>query len=87
MRTFVAILFGGVFGALSFAVLYVPLDSTLTKFFEMNSVPQGMGHNIVNVILVDFRGLDTLGEISVLAIAAFAAWGLIRSRSPKNINL
>jgi len=61
MRTFVSILFGVVFSALSFAVLNVPFDSTLTNFFEMNSVPQGMGHNIVNVILVDFRGLDTLG--------------------------
>jgi len=37
------------------------------------------GHNVVNVILVDFRGLDTLGEITVLAVAALAAYAVIAS--------
>jgi multicomponent Na+:H+ antiporter subunit A len=37
------------------------------------------GHNVVNVILVDFRGFDTLGEIAVLAIAAVGALALFRA--------
>ena len=43
------------------------------------SVPEGHGKNVVNVILVDFRGFDTLGEISVLAAAAIGAVALARA--------
>jgi multicomponent K+:H+ antiporter subunit A len=39
-------------------------------YFIVNSVPQGGGTNVVNVILVDFRGFDTYGEITVIGIAA-----------------
>lgn len=42
------------------------------------SVPDGHGQNVVNVILVDFRGLDTLGEITVLAVASIGAVALAR---------
>jgi multicomponent Na+:H+ antiporter subunit A len=49
------------------------LDPYLTAFFEAESVPAAYGHNIVNVILVDFRGFDTLGEIAVVVIAGVAA--------------
>jgi multicomponent Na+:H+ antiporter subunit A len=41
--------------------------------------PDGHGKNIVNVILVDFRGLDTLGEITVLGVAAVGAVALARA--------
>ncbi|WP_423751357.1 hydrogen gas-evolving membrane-bound hydrogenase subunit E [Salinirarus marinus] len=44
-------------------------------------VDYGGGGNVVNVILVDFRGFDTLGEISVVAMAAIAVLTLIRMRS------
>ena len=44
------------------------------------SVPEAKGRNVVNVILVDFRALDTLGEITVLAIAALGVFALIRLR-------
>ncbi|MEZ4674654.1 MAG: hydrogen gas-evolving membrane-bound hydrogenase subunit E [Caldilineaceae bacterium] len=37
------------------------------------------GANIVNVILVDFRGFDTMGEITVLAIAAVSGYALLRA--------
>ncbi len=40
----------------------------------------GGGKNVVNVILVDFRGFDTLGEITVLGIAAMGVWTLVRRR-------
>jgi multicomponent Na+:H+ antiporter subunit A len=43
------------------------------------SVPEGHGRNVVNVILVDFRGFDTLGEIMVLAVAAIGAVALARA--------
>jgi multicomponent Na+:H+ antiporter subunit A len=42
------------------------------------SVPDGHGRNVVNVILVDFRGFDTLGEITVLGIASIGAVALAR---------
>lgn len=55
-----------------------PLDRSLTAFFEANSYVAAHGRNIVNVILVDFRSFDTLGEIIVVVLAAWAAVTLIR---------
>lgn len=46
-----------------------PLDTSLSDFFTTRSLPEAYGRNVVNVILVDFRAVDTLGEISVVAIA------------------
>ncbi|MGR9049290.1 Na+/H+ antiporter subunit A [Halobacillus faecis] len=75
------------FGAL---MTMVAISSHSSKFFESisdyftdNSYKLGGGDNIVNVILVDFRGLDTLFEIVVLGIAAMAIYGLIRLRKNK----
>ncbi|MEE4362547.1 MAG: hydrogen gas-evolving membrane-bound hydrogenase subunit E [Desulfotignum sp.] len=59
-------------------VLQVPLDRSLTAFFENHAYIAAHGRNIVNVILVDFRSLDTLGEICVVVLAAWAAVTLIR---------
>jgi multicomponent Na+:H+ antiporter subunit A len=42
------------------------------------SWPEAFGRNIVNVILVDFRALDTFGEIAVVVIAALSAYALLR---------
>ena len=53
-------------------------DGRLGRFFGENSVPIAHGHNVVNVILVDFRGLDTLGEISVVMAAGIAVLALLR---------
>jgi multicomponent Na+:H+ antiporter subunit A len=53
-------------------------ESQLAYFFAHNSLPLANGRNIVNTILVDFRGIDTLGEISVLSIAAIGVYTLIR---------
>ncbi|MGF1614814.1 MAG: monovalent cation/H+ antiporter subunit A [Gammaproteobacteria bacterium] len=69
-------------GALTWAVLTRPYDS-IAGYFLANSVPGGGGSNVVNVILVDFRGFDTLGEITVLAIAAVGIYALLdRLRLP-----
>jgi len=74
----VALLCGLGVTALLAAVIGNPLDPRLSDFFNANSVPIAHGHNIVNVILVDFRGLDTLGEISVVMTAGIAVLALIR---------
>jgi len=61
---------------LTWAVLTRPYESIADWFID-NSVPGGGGTNVVNVILVDFRGFDTLGEISVLAIAAIGIYMML----------
>ena len=60
------------------AVLASPFDPRVGEWFGEQSVPGGYGRNVVNVVLVDFRALDTLGEIAVLAIAAFSVLALLR---------
>ncbi|MBB4821944.1 multicomponent K+:H+ antiporter subunit A [Pseudomonas alcaligenes] len=67
---------GGVVGLLTYGVLTRPYQ-TIADFFLENAVSGGGGHNAVNVILVDFRGFDTLGEITVLAIAAVGVHALL----------
>ncbi|MDN3557302.1 monovalent cation/H+ antiporter subunit A [Halomonas maura] len=62
--------------SLNYAVLTRGTPS-ISGFFLDNSVPGGGGHNVVNVILVDFRGFDTLGEITVLALAGLAIFKLL----------
>jgi multicomponent K+:H+ antiporter subunit A len=62
--------------ALTYAMLTRPV-STISGYHLANSVPGGGGTNVVNVILVDFRGFDTLGEIAVLAMAALGLHALL----------
>ncbi|MGD9072983.1 MAG: DUF4040 domain-containing protein, partial [Desulfobacterales bacterium] len=69
---------GMVISVLILAVNQHELDRFVTDFFEANSYIAAYGRNIVNVILVDFRSLDTLGEITVVAIAGLAGYALIR---------
>jgi multicomponent K+:H+ antiporter subunit A len=64
--------------ALTWAILTRPYES-IAGFFLENSVPGGGGHNVVNVILVDFRGFDTLGEITVLALAGLAIYAMLEN--------
>jgi multicomponent K+:H+ antiporter subunit A len=76
MDLLVSALIGCVIGTICFAMLTTPLD-TISDFFLENSKTGGGGTNVVNVILVDFRGFDTLGEITVLGIAALGIVKLI----------
>jgi multicomponent K+:H+ antiporter subunit A len=77
LRDFILAVGSGLMVAmLAFAVLTRPYDS-ISGFFLENSKPGGGGTNVVNVILVDFRGFDTLGEIVVLAIAAVGILALL----------
>lgn len=73
----VAILFGlGVTTAL-LLVTSLPLPGDVAAWYLAKSQPYGHGNNVVNVILVDFRAYDTLGEILVVALAALAAAPLL----------
>lgn len=72
---------GAAFGLLLLKVTQLPFDDTLSKFYEAHSLALAHGRNIVNVIIVDFRGLDTLGEISVVMVAGLAILALIRVRA------
>lgn len=72
---------GGIVGAINFAILTRPFAS-ISDFFIEQAVPGGGGSNVVNVILVDFRGFDTLGEITVLAIAAAGIHKLLNNLRP-----
>jgi multicomponent Na+:H+ antiporter subunit A len=71
---------GAVMAGLVLAVHAEPLRSRLAPFFRESSLVLAKGRNVVNVILVDFRGLDTLGEITVLGVAALGVWSLVRLR-------
>jgi multicomponent K+:H+ antiporter subunit A len=71
-----ALVAGALSAGLTWAVLIRPYDS-ISGWFIDNSVPGGGGTNVVNVILVDFRGFDTLGEITVLAIAAIGIYMML----------
>ena len=71
---------GAGFGLLLMRVTQVPFDETLTTFFKTYSYVVAHGRNVVNVIIVDFRGLDTLGEIAVVMVAGLAILALIRVR-------
>ncbi|MFZ5541578.1 MAG: hydrogen gas-evolving membrane-bound hydrogenase subunit E, partial [Pseudomonadota bacterium] len=63
------------------AVLERPVDS-IAPYFLQRAAPEGGGTNVVNVILVDFRGFDTLGEITVLGIAGLVIYALLRGFVP-----
>lgn len=73
----VAVGVGGVMATLAYAMMTRDLE-TISTYFTANSKTGGGGTNIVNVILVDFRGFDTLGEITVLGIASLGIYKLIR---------
>lgn len=79
-----ALLVGGGMALLSYAMLTRPTPNTTSSFYLSRALPQGGGSNVVNVMLVDFRGFDTLGEITVLVAVALAVFALLRRfRPPK----
>jgi multicomponent Na+:H+ antiporter subunit A len=59
-----------------------PRTTEVSDFFGARSYVAAFGRNVVNVILVDFRGFDTLGETTVIALAAVIAWSLLGPRTP-----
>ena len=65
---------------ITLAAFTVTSNGPIADYYTDHSVPDGHGENVVNVILVDFRAFDTLGEITVLATAALGVYALIRLR-------
>lgn len=80
----IAIIGGATITTVMLLVTNYPLVSELKVFFGTNSYLLGKGRNAVNVILVDFRALDTFGEITVLAIVALGVFALIKLTSKTN---
>jgi len=76
----VALAGGGLMTLLVLIVTALPSQSRLTPYFAENSYLLAQGHNVVNVILVDFRGFDTMGEITVLGVAALGVFSLLYLR-------
>ena len=77
----VALLCAVGFGLVLLGVVQTPFDASLSAFFIENSRPIAHGRNVVNVILVDYRGVDTFGEIAVVMGAGLAILALIRIRA------
>ncbi len=73
----IAIVAGGGLAALAYSMMTLP-PNTMAGELLVRSLPEAYGHNVVNVILVDFRGFDTFGEITVFGIAALVVHALLR---------
>ena len=74
---------GAGLAAIAYAVMTRPLpDNPISRYFMERAYPEGGGTNVVNVILVDFRGFDTLGEIAVLGVVGLAVFALLRRFRP-----
>jgi multicomponent K+:H+ antiporter subunit A len=78
----IAVIAGAGMAAISLAVMTRPQPESIARFFLEKAYSEGGGLNVVNVILVDFRGFDTLGEITVLGIVALTVFALLRRFRP-----
>lgn len=79
----VATAMGGLMSVLVLFAIKIQLHPSIASYFSQNAWSLAHGRNIVNVILVDFRGLDTLGEITVLGIAGIGVYALLKLRAEK----
>ena len=68
--------------ALSYALLTRPAPHSISPFFLSRAQPEGGGTNVVNVLLVDFRALDTIGEVTVLGAVGLTVYALLRRFRP-----
>ena len=73
----IAISFGGLITLLALAIIQEPISKEISQYYADNAYLLAKGKNIVNVILVDYRGIDTMGEITVITIAAIGVYGLL----------
>ncbi|MGD9615538.1 MAG: monovalent cation/H+ antiporter subunit A [Alphaproteobacteria bacterium] len=78
----IAVAAGAGLAMLAFAAMTRPMPDSISRYFVENAYTKGGGTNIVNVILVDFRGFDTLGEITVLGVVALTIYALLRRFRP-----
>ena len=73
---------GGSLSLLAYAMMTRPLPESVSRYFVERAYTEGGGTNIINVILVDFRGFDTLGEITVLCVVALTVFAMLRRFRP-----
>ena len=73
---------GAGMGWLALSMMSRPFQDSTSTFFLERALTQGGGANVVNVMLVDFRGFDTFGEIVVLGIVALTVYALLRRFRP-----
>lgn len=78
----IALAAGGGVGWLAFTMMSRPFPESTSTFFLERALSEGGGTNVVNVMLVDFRGFDTFGEIVVLGIVALTVYALLRRFRP-----
>jgi multicomponent Na+:H+ antiporter subunit A len=71
---------GLIMGVLALVATTMQIQPAISGYFVEHSLPAAHGRNVVNVILVDFRAADTLGEISVLAAAGVGVYALLKLR-------
>ncbi|WP_437922266.1 putative monovalent cation/H+ antiporter subunit A [Sphingobacterium sp. LRF_L2] len=76
----VSVGFGVILSLIALRVMYEPNSTEISNFYGENAYLLAKGKNVVNVILVDFRGIDTMFETVVLSIAALGVYSLIRLR-------
>jgi len=75
----IALLVGSFMTGVALKAKHINFKEPLSGYFVENSLDKGFGSNVVNVILVDFRALDTLGEITVLMVAALGIVALLKT--------
>ncbi|WP_157268449.1 monovalent cation/H+ antiporter subunit A [Azohydromonas aeria] len=81
-----AVLLGSGLAVLSYALLTREAPLSISPFFLAQALPGGGGRNVVNVMLVDFRAFDTLGEICVLGCVGITVYALLRRfRPPREV--
>ncbi|MRH43049.1 Na+/H+ antiporter subunit A [Aquibacillus halophilus] len=85
VNAIIAISFGALMTMVAISAHSSKWFGAISEYFIENSYELGGGANMVNVILVDFRGIDTLFEIVVLGIAAFGIYAMIKLRSDKGV--
>lgn len=77
----ISAVFGGVMTVLALKAIHIDFNHPISDYFIENSYVKAFGKNIVNVILVDFRAMDTWGEVTVLTIAALGVYVLINKKT------
>ncbi len=77
-----AVAAGGGLAVLAYATLTRPAPHSISPFFLSRALPEGGGKNVVNVMLVDFRAFDTIGEITVLCAVGLTVFALLRRFRP-----
>lgn len=78
----IAVIAGASLALISLFIMLLPSGEGISQFFLQRALTEGGGSNVVNVLLVDFRSLDTLGEITVLGIVALTVYALLRRFRP-----